>query len=134
MKDHLEYSGTTLKTEDGYFAISKEVAKLMNREKISLSFDEHNLSLCFFGIEEIWEKKPNFIKFNKTNFGKSLISKDANITLKDGHFYLNPFKILITKKVDNFLYSKNVSLTRGKIDMKTILVLYHLKKLLKKII
>ena len=33
MKDHLEYSGTTLKTEDGYFAISKEVAKLMNREK-----------------------------------------------------------------------------------------------------
>ena len=75
MKAHLEYSGTALKTEDGYFAISKEVAKLMNREKITLVFDEQNLNLCFFGKEEAVEKKPNFIKFSETSDGKRLMEK-----------------------------------------------------------
>ena len=44
--------------------------------------------------------------------------------MKDGNLFLKPFKILITKKVDDFFKTKHVSFIRGKIDMNKILVLY----------
>ena len=100
----------------------------MNREKITLVFDEQNLNLCFFGKEEAVEKKPNFIKFSETSDGKRLMAKEDNI-LKDGNLFLKPFKILITKKVDDFFKTKHVSFIRGKIDMNKILVLYPSEKI-----
>lgn len=98
----LGYSGTIIKAKDSCFCIQKQVAELLKKEEICISFDKEHLEIIFYEEEEL---KP-YLEKRKKQIGETIKKK------LDNELFLNDFKVIMLEKAQIFLKKKYIILPR----------------------
>jgi len=102
----LGYSGTIIKAKDYSFCIQKQVAELLKKEEICISFDKEHLEIIFYEEEEL----KSYLEKRKKHIGETIKKKP------DNELYLNDFKAIMLEKAQNLFKKKNISFYLGRIN------------------